>query len=309
MAKQDYIFRYLTIIKKLRRSGDATLKEINEFLEKESAFQDRPFSISNRTFLRDLNEIRTIFKIDIRYDFSRGVYYIAEDQQRDLNNRMLESIDTINSLKIVGDIAKYIFFEKREAHGTHYLHGLIHAIKNHMVIRLVHQKYDHDEPTERLAEPYALKESKGRWYLLAKDKNDRKVKTFGLDRILDFQTTSTRFDYPADLDVHAIFRYCFGVINSDDLQPEEIILSFKTEQGKYIKSYPIHESQEILVDNGKELRIRLNLFITHDLVMEILSYGMSVRIIAPEKLVKQVNRIYLGALKQYSGATLSEDDI
>ncbi len=299
MAKQDYIFRYLTIIKKLRRSGEATFREINEYLEKESEFLDRPFSVSNRTFIRDLNEIRTLFKVDIRYDFTRGVYFIAEDQQSDLNNRMLESIDTLNSLKMVNDISRYMFFEKRRAHGTHHFYGLLHAIKSHVVILLIHQKFDSDEPKERLVEPIALKESKGRWYLLARDRNDRRIKTFGLDRILDFQTTPGRFDYPAHLDVNEMFRYCFGVINPDDMQPEEIILSFEPEQGKYIKSYPIHESQAILTDTAKELRIRLTLFITRDLVMEILSYGMSVKVISPEKLIAEVKAIYAGAAEQY----------
>jgi predicted DNA-binding transcriptional regulator YafY len=299
MAKQDYIFRYLTIIKKLRRSGEATFKEINEYLARESEFSDRPFNISNRTFIRDLNEIRTIFRVDIRYDFSKGVYYIAEDQQSDLNNRMLESIDTINSLKMVSDLTNYMFFEKRKAHGTHHFYGLLHAIRNRVVILLVHQRFDSDEPKERQVEPYALKESKGRWYLVAKDRGDRRTKTFGLDRILDFQNTPGRFDYPAHLDVNEMFRYCFGVINPDDAQPEEIILSFEPEQGKYIKSYPIHDSQAILTDTDQEFRIRLTLFVTHDLVMEILSYGMAVTVIGPETLVSQVKKVYNGALKLY----------
>ena len=299
MAKQDYIFRYLTIIKKLRRSGEATFKEINDYLEKESEFLDRPFSVSNRTFIRDLSEIRSLFKVDIRYDFSKGVYYIAEDQQSDLNNRMLESIDTINSLKMVSDVTSYMFFEKRKAYGTHHFYGLLHAIRNRVVINLIHQRFDSDEPKERLVEPYALKESKGRWYLLAKDRNDRRIKTFGLDRILDFQTTPGRFDYPQQLDVNEMFRYCFGVINPDDAQPDEIILSFEPEQGKYIKSYPIHESQAILTDSEQELRIRLTLFITRDLVMEILSYGMAVKVISPERLIGEVKAIYTSSLSQY----------
>jgi predicted DNA-binding transcriptional regulator YafY len=300
MAKQDYIFRYLTIIKKLRRSSEATFQEINEYLEKESEFLDRPLSVSNRTFIRDLNEIRELFKVDIRYDFSKGVYFIAEDLQSDLNNRMLESIDTINSLKMVSDFTRYMFFEKRRAYGTHHFYGLLHAIKNRMVILLVHQKFDSDEPKQRQVEPYALKESKGRWYLLAKDRKDHKVKTFGLDRIIDFQSTPSRFDYPVNLDVNEMFRYCFGVINPDDLSPEEIILSFAPEQGKYIKSYPIHESQIILTDNLHELKIRLTLLITYDLIMEILSYGKTVRIISPERLISEVKAIYTNAVFQYS---------
>jgi predicted DNA-binding transcriptional regulator YafY len=299
MAKQDYIFRYLTIIKKLRHNGEATFKEINDYLEKESEFLDRPFSISNRTFMRDLNEIRALFKIDIRYDFSKGVYFIAEDQQSDLNNRMLESIDTINSLKISADITRYMFFEKRKAYGTHHFYGLLHAIRNRVVIKLVHQRFDSEATRERLVDPYALKESKGRWYLLALDRNDMKTKTFGLDRILDFQTTPGRFDYPLALDVNEMFRYSFGVINPGDAMPAEIILSFGPEQGKYIKSYPIHESQVILSDNDRELRIRLTLHVTHDLVMEILSYGKSVRVLSPEPLVNELKAIYAGAAAQY----------
>ncbi|MFZ4522077.1 MAG: helix-turn-helix transcriptional regulator [Bacteroidales bacterium] len=299
MAKQDYIFRYLTIIKKIRKSGEATFSEINDYLVKESEFHDRSFSVSNRTFQRDVNEIRELFKIDIRFDFSRGVYFIAEDQQSDLNNRMLESIDTINSLKMVNDITNFMFFEKRKAQGTHHFYGLLHAIKNRVVILITHQKYDSDAHRERLVEPYALKESKGRWYLLAKERGDLKIKTFGLDRISGFEMTPGRFDYPANLDVNEMFRYCFGVINRDDVKPEQIILSFEPEQGKYIKSYPIHESQSILADTDRELKIGLTLFITHDLVMEILSYGKAVKVISPTQLIREVKGILEAAAGHY----------
>ena len=297
MAKQDYILRYLSIIKKLRKNKEATFKEIKEYLKNESEFQDLPFSISNRTFQRDLEEIRTIFKIDIQYDFKKKVYSIVDDQNNDLNNRMLESIDTINSLKMVSDITKYMFFEKRKAKGTHHFHGLLHAIKNRIVIKLIHQKYDYDEPTERLVEPYALKESKGRWYLFAKDTNDKKLKTFGLDRILDFENTPKRFDYPANLDVNEIFHHCFGVINPENSKPQEIILSFEREQGKYIKSYSIHESQKIIKDNEDELRVKLHLYITHDLIMELLSYGETMEVIAPKRLKEEIIKIHRNAIE------------
>jgi predicted DNA-binding transcriptional regulator YafY len=212
---------------------------------------------------------------------------------------MLESIDTINTLKMVSDITQYMFFEKRRAHGTHHFYGLLHAIKNRMVITLTHHKFDSELPAERLVEPYALKESKGRWYLLAKDRKDRRVKTFGLDRITGFQTTPGRFDYPANLDVNEMFRYCFGVINPDDEAPDEIVLSFEPGQGKYIMSYPIHESQAVVRDTLKELRIKLNLYITHDLVMEILSYGKAVKVISPKRLAKQIKGILEDAARQY----------
>lgn len=299
MAKQDYIFRYLTIVKKLRRSREATFEEIREYLERESEFQDRPFSISKRTFLRDLNEIRQLFRIDIRYDFSARVYSIADDLQTDLNNRMLESVDTINSLKVASDIGRYMFFEKREAAGTHHFRGLLYAIRNRIVLSLVHKKYDDHAPVERRVEPFALKESKGRWYLFARDLRDRKLKTFGLDRIVDFSHTAGRFDYPPGLDVNEVFRHSFGVINPDDTPPEELVLRFEPAQGPYIKSYPLHPSQTILADSRKEFRIRLFLSITHDLVMEILSYGETVKVIRPARLARRIRTIAEKVVMQY----------
>ncbi len=296
MAKQDYFFRYQAIIKKLCRGNRATFEEIQEYLKKESEFLDRPILISIRTFQRDLNEIRTLFGRDIQYDLSEKVYYIANDQQSDEHNSMLESFDMINSLNFMSDVSGYMFFEKRKAKGTHHFFGLLHAIKNRIVISLGYQKYQDDEQTVRLLEPLALKESRGRWYLFAKDRSDKRLKTFGLDRIINFENTTSRFDYPQQLDVNGIFRHCFGVINLDDCTPEEVIMSFDAEQGKYIKSYPIHESQKIITEDKDEVRIMLHLYITYDLIMEILSHGDTVAIIAPEKLRETILNIHRNAI-------------
>ena len=168
------------------------------------------------------------------------------------------------------------------------------------MVELKHQKFDVDEPTVRPVEPYILKESKGRWYLLARDRNDHRIKTFGLDRILEFRNTPSRFDYPTHLDVNEMFRSCFGVINPDDALPEEIILLFGPDQGKYVKSYPIHESQSVLEENDRELKIRLNLFITRDLVMELLTYGSSVKVLSPASLANTISHIHREAFEQYS---------
>ena len=121
----------------------------------------------------------------------------------------------------------------------------------------------------------------------------------GLDRVLDFEFTAKRFDYPHNLDVNAIFKNCFGVINLEDKEPENVVLSFKPEQGKYIKSYPLHESQTIISDDKHGLVIKLHIWITHDLVMEILSYGDTVKVVSPVRLGKQVRKIYATALDQY----------
>ena len=91
----------------------------------------------------------------------------------------------------------------------------------------------------------------------------------------------------------------FGIINPKDEEPQDIILSFDPGQGNYIKTLPLHESQQVLVDNEEELQIHLKLCVTHDLLMELLSFGDSMKVIKPESLIEEIKNMHYNAFKQY----------
>lgn len=84
-----------------------------------------------------------------------------------------------------------------------------------------------------------------------------------------------------------------------DHELAEVVLSFDPFQGKYIKSLPLHESQEVLIDDKHEIRVRMKVYLTHDFIMEILSYGDNVKVIQPESLITELKHSYKSALKQY----------
>ena len=131
MSKRASIIRYSLIIKKLRKYP-AKFEEVLDFLALESEIQAYDFNISIRTFQRDLNDIRSIYNIDVKYDKSLKVYSIGNDQQSELNGRMLEAFDTFNALSISDRLSSHIHFEKRKPQGTENLYGLLHAIKNNV---------------------------------------------------------------------------------------------------------------------------------------------------------------------------------
>jgi len=54
-----------------------------------------------------------------------------------------------------------------------------------------------------------------------------------------------KFNFPKDFDVTEHCKYCFGIISPKGHQPEELILAFNAFHGKYIKSLPLHDSQQI----------------------------------------------------------------
>jgi predicted DNA-binding transcriptional regulator YafY len=101
------------------------------------------------------------------------------------------------------------------------------------------------------------------------------------------------------VDWHKQFDYCFGILSPNAEKPSEVILSFDPFQGKYIKSLPLHATQKIILDNEDELRIRLTVYLTHDFLMELLSYGDTVKVLQPTQLIEELKEIYKGALGQY----------
>lgn len=85
----------------------------------------------------------------------------------------------------------------------------------------------------------------------------------------------------------------------NDDTPQEIILSFDPFQGKYIKTLPLHESQQILIDNKDELQLKLNLYLTYDFIMELLSYGEKVKVLKPRSLANEIKAAHQKAVGQY----------
>lgn len=298
MSKRESISRYNLIIQKLRKRP-ATFREIADYLEQESELQEYDFRVSNRTFQRDVNDIRSIWGFDIQYDFKRKVYSIEMDGQSETNERIMEAFDTFNALNVSERLSKSILFEKRKPQGTENLYGLLHAIKNKLQIKFAYQKFWEDEATQRTAEPYALKEFRNRWYVLVSDTNDGIVKTFALDRLSNLEITRKKFVVPQGFSASDYFKHAFDVETSDDGKPQEVVLSFTPIKGKYIKTLPLHESQEVLIDDKNEFRVRLNVYVSYALKQEILSHGNEVKVIKPKGLINELKKELESALKQY----------
>jgi len=299
MSTREAIGRLNLIIKKVRKYP-STYEEILDYLSRESEFQKYTFTKSKRTFQRDLEDIRYLYDIDIQFDRSRKVYYIDSEDKSQAAERILEAFDTFNALKVADRLSDYIHFENRRSGGTENLHGLLHAIQNRFQISFSYQKFWDDHPQKRAAEPLALKEFKNRWYLVARDLTKKELRVFALDRLSQLDISKRTFTYPENFHAQTYFRHSFGIIHPGDHPIEEVILSFTPDQGKFIQSLPLHDSQQILKDNDQEFRIGLKLYVTFDFVMEILSYGPDVKVIHPPHLAEEVNEAYRKALNQYS---------
>lgn len=299
MSKFETFYRWTAIIKKLRRQR-ASFQDINFMLENLSERDGHRYDISLRSFQRDIKEIARLFDIQIACHRPSGTYYIDSYQISPNKERLLESFEMIHALKTTSAISTEVQFEKQHSPGTEYILGILHAIRHSKRVEFVYTKFQDDTPEVRTVEPYALKEYRNRWYLVGKVPGEESVKCFGLDRIKDLEISTTGFDKQKDFDVHRHFRYSYGVIGPEKgASPEEIELSFSPFQAKYAKTLPLHASQEILTDNDTEVVLMLKMHITHDFIMDLLSFGPEVKVLKPKWLAKRIREDHMAAVQKY----------
>lgn len=284
MAQTDITRRHYAIIDFLRSQKKATFVAISNHLSAISG--DYDLNLCKRTFIRDIADIASTTGIEILCDRKNGyVYYLNEEEPSDIAQYTKESFEIYTAFHSESNLKPYVQLETRHPQGTEYLYPLLRAIREKNKIAFWYQKYVKPEPELRKVYPLGLKESAGRWYLIAYCSEHKGIRTFGLDRISHLEISDFKFKYKPEKPLEKMYEHCFGISKPEEnTQPEEIILSFSPVKGKYILSYPLHHSQTTLIDNEAEILIRLKVYITFDFMLELLKHTGEIRIIQPESL-------------------------
>lgn len=250
-----------------------------------------------RSIQRDIKEINDNW-ISIKYDRHRKGYYIPDDEKID---SIIEDIwlrfSLLSALQVTENLSDFILLEQRETIGTKHLPHLVTALKKNLIVRFDYQKFSEDTPSSRSVEPYFLKQFEGRWYLIAKEVGKSTMKTWGLERIFQLNVTDKRFQRDPQYD-RITENDSFGIYTSSELPLEEVILSFTPKSGRYIITRPLHHSQVVLIDNDSEIRIKLNIKLTNDFIMELLSHTEKMTIISPLHLKDRFNDIFHNAIER-----------
>lgn len=311
MAKNEQILRlkFTETLLRERKDKGASYQEIEEYLEEKFADKDlgEDLRFSKKTFERDKKAIAEILGIEISYSRKKNAYYISDEELESSQDNVFDNLLLVQAYRETKDKTDVMFFEERKSRGLHHLHGLVHAIINRKLISVHYQSFSMEDKKTVVLEPYALKEFRYRWYLLAKELTKDasvspdlgvKVKAYGLDRMTELEIKNTTFKRQK-YNVAEEYSNLFGIISGNGHAAEDIILSFDAHQGQYIKSLPLHHSQEIIADDENEFRIRVKLCPTYDFKQEILSYGERVTVISPKSFRDQVSGEYKRILKKY----------
>ena len=104
---------------------------------------------------------------------------------------------------------------------------------------------------------------------------------FALDRIANLELTTERFEYPEDFSAKDFFANFYGICSDEYSRPTRVILKCYREFPKYMRSLPLHHSQEEL-ENGEDFTtFGFYMSPAYDFVQEILSHGNDIEVLAP----------------------------
>jgi len=299
MSTHGSLKRYFLIIEKIENERYPSFKTIKNHLF------DKGFEESKRTIQRDFEHIRDDFGIEIVYSNPHKGYYI--DRELSINPdaflRFLEIVNIaallVDSLKESKDTLNFISFEAHgQLRGIDNLKHLLFAVKNSRKISFSHENFGTGNVKKYSLKPYLLKEYQNRWYIVGVVGNMTETRTFGIDRIFDLVIEKKSFTPDPEIKPLELFENTIGLTYSDN-ELQEIILSFTPHQGKYIQSLPMHPSQEVLVDNQDEYRIKLTIIPNLEFRQRLLMLGRTVKVIEPQWLVDDVKKSLLDTLNNY----------
>jgi len=309
MSRSGNLKKYLLIIRLLQENKQQAppLKAIQAHLESHG-FNN----ISSRTLSRDFHSLYNEFGINIRHEPSKHGYVICTATDEDISDfqqflkllELAERVETIaQTLQSAASASRSIVFEHNDFfRGSEHLKPLADAIQRKILVCFEYQSFLKPLPDQYVMAPYLIMEHRNRWYLLGQDQEADKIKTFGLDRMQQVQLLHPFGEEAEDFNYKALFEHTYGITCLAEA-PSRVVLSFTPQQGKYIKSLPLHHSQQILRDNAHELRISLYVVLNYDLKMQLLSYGSKVEVLEPLQLRKEIAEELQRSLKKYGGKT------
>lgn len=277
-------------------TGPKTFNEITGFYKKIWELLGYEFVISQRTFQRDIQDIQDKYGITIAFDKSADWYRIP-DGEAYKKKTLIDSLVLNEIRQLSGRVKEFVFNEDRHVSGAMYIVDVLAAIKSKKVLKVEHKKFG-KEPTIRMLEPYGVKEFRYRWYLIARDLGDRKIKSFGLERVLKMTQLDRMYKIPRKFDMEKYYANSYGVMGGE-LKPEEVEIAFNPSQKGYLNTLPFQDNQEVLVDDDREFRIKLQIAITKDFVMDLLERTPDFKVIKPQSLIDKIKSYYLEALSKY----------
>ena len=301
----------------LLRYRRLTFLEISDLWQNSGLSYKEPLPL--RTFHNHQKAILDIFGVEIKCDAGDGYrYYITEPERlrgNNLHSWLISSYATLNQIQADSRLEDRIIYEDIPS-GQTWLTCIAEAMRHNRVLNITHQGFGKPYPSTFEIEPYLLKVVKRRWYVVARcpyysDRNRAKgikpndvYRVYALDRIYDIEDTDKTFKMKKNFDANQYFEGCCGVITSDEPIQRIVLLAYGG-FADYLRTLPLHESQQEIEGDDESTLFEYHLKPTFDFYQLVLAQGDQVEVLEPESVRNEMRNFAKNMLDYY---TWKEED-
>lgn len=279
-----YLFNcYIWLLNTIAR-GPISRAAIDEKWAHSSVNEYKQDYLPESNFHRWKSTVEMLFDVHIKCN-AYNEYYIEEASDlrgADLRLHLLNLMSIDSLLKDSKELSDQILFEPIPS-GEKFLPPIIEAMRDKTAIEMTYQSFTRQKPATFIVEPYCLKMFKQRWYMLAHSTGRDKTLIYSLDRIHALEPTTQKYKLPKDFNAEAYFKNTYGVTGMDE-EPEDIEICIDAMQANYLRTLPLHSSQEEIERNDDYSIFRFHMVPSYEFLQELRKYGSDVEVISPESV-------------------------
>lgn len=284
----------------MKRNGELTFEEISEKWET-STVNDNGSVLTKRTFYNHCQAIARHFGIDIECRRGRGLnlYRIVNPEVVEENSLTKWALDSFAIGELLlgnAGISEKILLEDIPS-GREWLEPILTALQQNREIKLTYENFVGIKFSGTV-QPLCVKLFKRRWYVLTQLPDGRR-RIFSLDRIQLLEVTANQFDYPSDFVPVDYFHDVFGIIAGTESKIENILLRTYSELPGYLRSLPLHHSQQELETKDGYTDFSLCLIPTFDFIQELLLHRDQLEVLQPQSLRDEMLELISKMKNQY----------
>ena len=285
---KNLINKYVWLVETLYKAKKISLKEINRKWSETELSEGE--ELPRRTFNNWKNVAEEMFGLVIMCDKSDNRYYIEnwdELGEGGFQRWLLNTMSVNNTLLENKSLSERILLENIPS-GQDFLATVMEAMKKNRQLEITYKGYWSDREHSFPVAPYCVKLFRQRWYLVGNSVYEDKIRIYALDRVLEVNLLEEAFKYPKKFNPENYFRECFGIIHDDECPLETVKLKVSSNQANYLRSLPMHHSQEEIECHEDYSVFTLRLRPTFDFQQEILWNGDAVEVLEPLWLRKDI---------------------
>ncbi len=138
--------------------------------------------------------------------------------------------------------------------------------------------------------PYLLKEYKSRWYVVGYSDQKAFTIVLALDRIKSIRSSNTTFHIDPEFNATKYFKHSFGITHRQYQKPEKVKFWVDKDAYYFMKVRPLHNSQKVLEEQEGGYIVQLEVFLSEELLIELMGLGGRVRVLSPPELVSDITK-------------------